>query len=57
MGQLVEGSLPASEVRGSNPISDFNDQYSTNCNLEKTKIKEQEAGNDPCLKIFKFRCA
>ena len=38
--QLVERSLPTPEVRGSNPISDIKGQHSTNCNLEKTKIKE-----------------
>ena len=46
--QLVEQLLPTPEICGSNPISDTIDHYSTNCNLEKTKIKE--VGNGPSLK-------
>ena len=48
VAQLVERSLPTLEVRGSNPISNVNDHYSTNRNLEMMKLKEKEAGNDPC---------
>ena len=45
VAQLVERSLPTPEVRGSIPIGDINiDQYSTNCNLEKTKIKKKRPG-------------
>ena len=50
VAQLVKRSLPTPEVRGAIPIGDINiDQYSTNCNLEKTKIKK-EAGYGPSLK-------
>ena len=38
--QLVEQSPPTPEVRGSNPISDIIEQFSTHCNLEMTKITE-----------------
>ena len=35
------GRAVASDTRGSIPIGDINiDQFSTNCNLEKTKIKK-----------------
>ena len=48
---MVERLLPTPEVRGLIPISDINiDKYSTNCNLEKTKIKKKEAGERPLLK-------
>ena len=51
VAQLVERLLPTPEVRGLIPISDINiDKYSTNCNLEKTKIKKKEAGERPILK-------
>ena len=51
VAQLVERSLPTPEIRGSIPISDINiDQYSTNCNSEKTKIKKKEAGKGPSFK-------
>ena len=45
VAQLVERSLPTPEVRGLIPIGDIDiDQYSTNCNLEKTKIKKKRPG-------------
>ena len=45
VAQLVERSLITPEVRGSIPISNINnDQYSTNCNLEKTKLKKKRPG-------------
>ena len=45
VAQLVERSLPTPEVRGSIPIGDINiDQYSTNYNVEKTKIKKKRPG-------------
>ena len=51
--RLSSRSLPTPEVRGSIPISDINiGQYSTNCNLENTKIKEKEAGKGPSLKKY-----
>ena len=50
VAQLVEQSLAIPQVRGSNPIIDINDQYFTNCNLEKIKIKEKVVGNGPSLK-------
>ena len=50
VAQLVEQPLHNPQVRGSNPIIDINDKYSTNCNLEKMKIKEKEVGNGPSLK-------
>ena len=38
---MEERSLPTPEVPGSIPIGDINiDQFSTNFNLEKTKIKK-----------------
>ena len=45
VAQLVKRSIPTPEVRGSFPIGDINiDQYSTNCNVEKTKIKKKRPG-------------
>ena len=45
VAQLVERSLPTPEVRGLIPIGEINiDQYSTNCNLEKTKINKKRPG-------------
>ena len=45
VAQLVERSLPTPEVRGSIPIGEIIiDQYSTNCNLEKRKIKKKRPG-------------
>ena len=41
--QLVEQLLPTPEIRGSNP--EIGKVLSTNCTLEKTKIKE--IGNCP----------
>ena len=40
VAQLGEQSFPTPEVRGSNPIIDIKDRYSTNYNLDKSKIKE-----------------
>ena len=42
VAQLVERSLPTPEVRGSNP--DIGKVLSTNCTLEKTKIKKKRPG-------------
>ena len=54
VAQLVERSLPTPEVRGSIPIGDINiDQYSTNCNLEKTKIKKKRPGKAHLFFLFK----
>ena len=47
VAQLVERSLPTPEIRGSNPGT--GEILSTNCALEKTKIKK-EAGNGPSEK-------
>ena len=54
VAQLVERSLPTPEIRGSIPISDINiDQYSTNCNSEKTKIKKKRPGKAHLLKTWR----
>ena len=45
--QLVERSLPTPEIQGLNP--DIGKILSTNCTIEKTKIKK-EPGNGPSLK-------
>ena len=51
VAQLVKRLLPTPEVRGSFPIGDINiDQYSTNCNVEKTKIKKKRPGMAHFLK-------
>ena len=42
MAQLVERSLPTPEVPGSNP--DIGKTLSTNCTIEKTKIKKNRPG-------------
>ena len=49
VAQLVERSLPTSEVSGSNP--DISELLSTNCTIKngKDKNKEKEAGNGPSL--------
>ena len=53
-GSVVERLLPTPEVCGSIPIGDNNnDQYSTNCNLEKTKIKKKRAG---MVRLYKKAC-
>ena len=51
VAQSVEWSLPIPEVRGSNPVigKHLNRTFTVNC-IEKTKIKEKEAGNGPFLK-------
>ena len=48
VAQLVERSLPKSEVHGSNPV--FGNIYiehfiNDNSSIENTKIKKKEAGN------------
>ena len=48
VAQLVEGSLPTPEIRGSDP--DIGKILSANCTIEKGKNKEKEAGNGPSLK-------
>ena len=47
VAQLLERLLPTPEICGSNP--DIGEMVSTNCAIEKTKIKK-EAGNEPSLK-------
>ena len=47
VAQLVERSLPTSEIRGSNPDigNIFYTRISTDCNkIEKTKIREKRQG-------------
>ena len=50
VAQLVERPLPIPEVRSSNPVIGKNlhieHLFNVNC-IEKTKIKEKEAGNGP----------
>ena len=48
VAQLVERSLPTPDVRGSNP--DIGKVLSTNCTLEKTKIKKKRPGMAHLLK-------
>ena len=45
MGQLVERSLPITEVRGSNPVIGENlySTFTVDC-FEKTKIKKKRPG-------------
>ena len=54
VGDLVERSLPTPEIFGSNPAIGFFlwnlCKPIADC-IEKTKIKEKEAGNGPFLKI------
>ena len=42
VAQLVKRSLPTPEIRGSNP--DIGEILSTNCTLQKTKIKKKRQG-------------
>ena len=42
MAQLVEQSLLTPEIRGLNP--DIGKILSTNCTIEKTKIKKKRSG-------------
>ena len=42
VAQLVEWSLPTPEISGSNPA--FGEILSTNCQIEKTKIKKKRLG-------------
>ena len=41
VAQMIEQSLSTPDVRGLSSIRDINDQYSTNCNLEKTKLMKK----------------
>ena len=41
VAHMVERSLPLLEVRGLNPVIDIIKQYSTNCNLAKTKMTKK----------------
>ena len=55
VAQMVEWSLPPPEIRGLNP--DIGEILSTNCTIEKTKIKKKRAGmahlfNKKCLKSW-----
>ena len=45
--QLVEQSHSVPEVRGLNHISNIIEQFSASCNLEKEKMKQEEAGKGP----------
>ena len=51
VAQLVERSLPTSEIRGLNP--DVGKSLFTNCTIEKTKIKIKRPGMAHLLKIIK----
>ena len=55
VAQVVEQPLPIPEVRGSNPLIGKNlyieQLFNVKC-IEKTKIKEKEAGNGPLEKTF-----
>ena len=46
MTQLVERSLPTSEIRGSNPLIGkmLSTNLSTHCIIEKSKIKKKRPG-------------
>ena len=58
VAHMVEESLPSQEVRGLNPVIYIIKQYSTNCNLAKTKMtkKVKEAGNcQPSTKPIQLR--
>ena len=51
VAQLVEWLVPTPEVRCLIPIGDINNyQYSTNCNLERTKIKQNGSGKGTSFK-------
>ena len=45
VAEMVEQLLPNPEVYSSNPISKVTEQFSAYYNLQKSKIKEKEAGN------------
>ena len=47
VAQLVERSLPTPEIRGLNPV--ISKILSTNCIIEKTKIKKKRPGNQKTL--------
>ena len=51
--QLADQSLLTSEIRGSDPNIGkvFRMHIFVNCNSEKTKRKEKEAGNGPFKKL------
>ena len=53
VAQLVERSLPTPEIRGLNP--DIGKILSTNCTIEKTKIKKKRLGMAHLLKKSKIR--
>ena len=48
VAQLVERSLPTPEIRGLNP--DIGKVLSTNCTLEKMKIKKKMPGTGDLFK-------
>ena len=50
VAQLVERSLLTPEIRGSNP--DIGKVLSTNCTIEKTKIKKKRPGMAQLKKKF-----
>ena len=52
VAQLVEWSLLTPEIRGLNPVFSkvLCTKLSTNCIIEKSKIKKKEARNGPSLK-------
>ena len=51
IGSWGRWSVPTPEVCGSIPIGDINnDQYYTNCNLERSKIKKKKTGKAHPLK-------
>ena len=52
MAQLVKCLLPTPEIRGS--IPDIGKVLSTNCIIEKTKIKKKAVRNGPSLKLKKI---
>ena len=55
VAQLIEQALPIPEVHGSNLVIGkklyIEHLFTVNC-IEKTKIKEKEAGNGPFKKII-----
>ena len=51
VAQLVERSLPTPEIRGSNP--DIGKILSTNCTLEKIKLKKKRPGMAHIVKYEK----
>ena len=58
VAQLVERSLPIPDVRSLNPVIGkhlYWTLFTFNC-IEKTKIKEKEAGNGPFKKIPGRKC-